>query len=256
MAAAAEKGGSKSGWAPYPVSIYSVGLAGRKLKLQYLLPSEGLRTFRFNWYRDSRRLGEAAFSSCWERSRELLSREMGGGYRIYLSNQDRATSWLLSRHGEGEAVFDSWDDVPLAPSTRIAPGEWRVRGGPFRVSLRRHTTFRFLPGGGRFIIMRAFYRSELLGLVEHTFSCDKEPGPDMLAGIVRRGEREKAEKNARRIWRLMEEGFGDPPRLRFQGEWSREIYALLSQFLSGRTRKAEFPLFTNGGDTGLESTWT
>jgi len=206
-----------------------------------LLPSEGLCSYRFNWYPDSRQLVDSAFRSCWERSRELMSVKLGRGYLPYLVNATGLLRWLESQRGVGEITFTGWENAPLREHTFTGRGGWKVDSDPFHVYLRRGRRHR--PRGGKgeeYIFVRICYRCELLGPLESVFALKKGGTPEMLAAGISRLEREKAEKSVERLWKFLGEAPKDPPRLRFpQGE-PRVIYAYLSHFLGGGMRKAEF----------------
>ena len=225
---------------PYPVSVYSARLKKKKLELQFLLPSEGLRTYRFSWYPDSRQLVDSAFKSCWERSRELLVIELGRGYRPYLVKDAGLMRWLESKRGDDEVFFTGWENAPLRENTRTDKGEWRITGGPFRVFLQRSRRHRLRGERGAYILTRIYYRSELLGPLEKMFILEKGHNPETLAGNIRRREREKAEESVNRLHELLGETYESPPRFLFPEEESRVIYAYLSHFLNGGMNKAEF----------------
>jgi hypothetical protein len=224
----------------YPVSVYSARLRKKKLELQFLLPSEGLRSYRFNWYPDSRQLVDSAFQSCWERSRELLIIELGRGYLPYLVKDTGLLRWLESRRGDDEVFFMGWENAPLCEHTRTDKGEWRITGGPFRVYLQRGRRRGLRRERREYILVRIYYRSELLGPLENIFVLEKGHSPETLAGNIKRMEREKAEKSVKRLHELLGETAKSPPRLHFPEEESRVIYAYLSHFLSGEMHKAEF----------------
>ena len=225
---------------PYPVSVYSARLKKKRLELQFLLPSEGQRSYRFRWYPASCQLVDSAFKSCWERSRGLLIIELGRGYQPYLVNDTGLLRWLESRQGDDEVFFTGWENAPLCEHTRSDKGEWRITGGIFRVYLRRGRQPRFRRERGDYILTRIYYRSELLGPLENTFTLEKEYNPETLAGNIKRREREKAEQSVDRLQQLLGETAESPPRLHFPEEGSRVIYAYLSHFLSGGMHKAEF----------------
>jgi hypothetical protein len=225
---------------PYPVSVYSASLRKKKLELQFLLPSEGLRSYRFNWYPDSRQLVDSAFQSCWERSRELLILELGRGYLPYLVEDTGLLRWLESRRGDDEVFFIGWENAPLCEHTRTDRGEWRITGGPFCVYLQRGRRYRLRRERGEYVLTRIYYRSELLGPLENIFILEKGHSHETLAGNIKRREREKAEKSVKRLYELLGETEKGPPRLYFPEEESRVIYAYLSHFLSGGMHKAEF----------------
>jgi len=224
----------------YPVSVYSARLRKKKLELQFLLPSEGLRSYRFNWYPDSHQLVDSAYQSCWERSRELLILELGRGYLPYLVKDAGLLRWLESRQGDDEVFFMGWENAPLCERTRTEKGEWRISGGPFRVYLQRGWRYRLRRGRGEYVLARIYYRSELLGPLENIFILEKGHSPEILAGNIERSEREKAEQSVKRLYELLGETEKGPPRLHFPEEESRVIYAYLSHFLSGGMHKAEF----------------
>jgi hypothetical protein len=225
---------------PYPVSIYGASLSGRKLELRFLLPSEGLRSFRFNWYPDSRQLVDSALQSCWERSRELLAVELGRGYLPYLTRDTDLIRWLESRRGDDEISFRSWENAPVCEHTLTDKGVWRISGDPFRVYLQRGGRKKVLGEGGGYLLARIYYGSELIGPLEKVFALGKGHTPENLAASILRLEKEKAEESVRRLYELLGEEPKSSPSFQFIMEESRVIYAYLSHFLNGRMRKAEF----------------
>lgn len=233
---------------PYPVAVYSIGLERAGIKIQFLLPSEGLRGFRFNWRPDRRYLVEGAFNSCWERAAELMAGSLGAGYSPYLVNGIAVLRWLESAGPGDEAFFLGWKNAPLRPGTRSAKGEWWVRGGPFRVLLYRLPLFGPARKGKRLLVARFQYGSELIGALEASFPPDR--GPEFMARLVRSRERERAEESASRLRLLIEGTARTSPGIHFAEDWSRELYALQSHFLNAGLRKAEFDL---EGESGGEA---